>query len=63
MKIELDQDQIDLLLDGLDALSEAATAENRASDDVYIHEINDAVIKQTEELYEYLANYRTEVWQ
>lgn len=58
MKIELNEEQISLILDGLNALAEAAEAENRVARDPEILDANDAVIKDTAELYEYIANYK-----
>lgn len=58
MKIELNEEQIGLILDGLGALSEAAEAENRVARDPEILDANDTVIKDTAELYEYIANYK-----
>lgn len=58
MKIELNKEQIGLILDGLNALSEAAESENRVARDPEILDANDAVIKDTAELYEYIANYK-----
>ena len=60
MKIELNEEQISLILDGLDALSDAAEEENRVTEDPEILEGNDSVIKDTAELYEYIANYKAE---
>lgn len=56
--MELSEEQIRLLLDGLDALSEAAESENQATDDPEIRESNDAIIRDSAELYEYIANYK-----
>lgn len=56
MKIELNEAQIALILDGLDALSEAAAEENRVARDPEILDGNDAVIKDAVELHEYIAN-------
>lgn len=58
MKIELSEDQVGLILDGLNALAEAAESENRVARDPEILDANDAVIKDTAELYEYIANYK-----
>lgn len=58
MKVELNEEQIGLILDGLDALSDAATEENRVATDPEILESNDTVIKDAAELYEYIANYK-----
>ncbi len=60
MKIELDEDQVRLILDGLDALSENASSESRATDDPEIQKSNDCVIAETAALYEYIANYKEE---
>lgn len=58
MKIKLDECQIGLILDGLDALSEKASDENRATSDPEIQQSNDAVIAEVAALYEYIANYK-----
>ncbi len=58
MKIDLDDDQVRLILDGLDALSENASAESRVTDDPEIQQSNDLVIASTAALYEYIANYK-----
>ena len=58
MKVELNEDQIGLILDGLNALAEAAESENRVASDPEILEGNDAIIRDTTELYEYIANYK-----
>ena len=58
MKVELNEEQIGLILDGLDALSYAAAEENRVTRDPEILESNDTVIKDAAELYEYIANYK-----
>ena len=60
MKIELDESQVRLILDGLDALSENASSESRATDDLEIQQSNDCVIAETAALYEYIANYKEE---
>lgn len=60
MKIELNEDQVSLILDGLDALSEAAADENRVARDPEILESNNAIIRDVAELYEYIANYKEE---
>jgi len=57
MKIELSQDQMCLLLEALDALSENADNENATTDDKDIHESNDEKIRAVAELYEYIANH------
>ena len=51
MKIELTKEQIELILDGLNALSEGAESEKRATNDPEILEADDAVIRSTEVLY------------
>ena len=56
MKVELNEDQIGLILDGLNALAEAAESENRVASDPEILEGNDAIIRDTTELYVYIAN-------
>lgn len=58
MKIELNEEQVSLILDGLDALVDAAESENRTTEDLEIRESNDAVLRDTAELYEYIANYK-----
>lgn len=58
MKVELNEEQIGLILDGLDALSDAAAEENRVARDPEILEGNDAIIRDAAELYEYIANYK-----
>lgn len=58
MKIELNEEQIFLILDGLDALSDAASSESRVSNDPEVLESNEAVLRDTAELYEYIANYK-----
>lgn len=58
MKIELNEEQIFLILDGLDALSDAASSENRVSSDPEVLESNETVLRDTAELYEYIANYK-----
>lgn len=58
MKIELNEEQIGLILDGLNALAEAAESENRVARDPEILDGNDAVIKDAAELYEYIVNYK-----
>lgn len=58
MKIELSEEQVGLILDGLNALAEAAESENRVARDPEILDANDAVIKDTAELYEYIVNYK-----
>lgn len=60
MKVELNEDQIGLILDGLNALSEAAESENRVTRDPEILEGNDAIIRDAAELYEYIVNYKEE---
>ena len=60
MKVELNEEQIGLILDGLDALSDAAAEENRVARDPAIQESNDTVIKDAAELYEYIATYKEE---
>lgn len=61
MKIELSQDQVWLLLEALDALSENAADENASTGDKDIHESNDEKIKAVAKLYEYIANHPMEV--
>ncbi len=58
MKIKLDECQIRLILDGLDALSESASAENRVTSDPEVQQSNDIVIAEAAALYEYIANYK-----
>lgn len=58
MKIKLDECQISLILDGLDALSESASAENRVTSDPEVQQSNDIVIAEAAALYEYIANYK-----
>jgi len=60
MEIELSPEQVEVLLDALDALSENAAAENHATRDPEIRESNDATIKAAADLYEYLANIKWE---
>lgn len=60
MKIELNEEQIGLILDGLNALSEAAESENRVARDPEIREGNDATIKDAAELYKYIVDYKEE---
>ena len=57
MKIELIEEQVWLILDGLDALAESAESENRVSTDPEVIDSNDAVLRDTAALYEYIANY------
>ncbi len=58
MKIELSPEQVEVLLEALDALSENAEAENDVTSDPEIHESNDAKIEEAADLYEYLANIK-----
>ncbi len=58
MKIELSPEQVEVLLEALDALSENAEAENDATSDQDIHESNDAKLKEAAGLYKYLANIK-----
>lgn len=58
MKIELNEEQVSLILDGLNALAEAAESENRVTTDQEVMDSNDAVLRDTAELYEYIANYK-----
>lgn len=58
MKIELSKEQVNLILDGLDALAEAAESENRVTQDPEVMDGNEAVLRNTAELYEYIANYK-----
>lgn len=60
MKFELDELQVSLILDGLDALSENARSENRATSDPEIQHSNDLVIASVAALYEYIANHKEE---
>ena len=55
MTVNLDREQVDLLLSGLDAIIEAAEAENDATGDADIHESNDAKIAEAGALYGYLS--------
>ena len=57
MKIELIEEQVWLILDGLDALAESAESENRVSTDPEVIDSNNAVLRDTAALYEYIANY------
>ena len=56
MKIELSNEQINLILDGLNALSEGAECEKKCTNDPEILESDDAVIQDTEILYRNLAS-------
>lgn len=58
MKIELSEEQVELILDGLDALADAAESENRATTDPEVLDSNDSVLRDAAELYEYIANYK-----
>ena len=60
MKYELNEEQVILILDALDALSDAAEAESKATSDPEIRESNDATMKAAKDLYEYIANYKPE---
>lgn len=56
MKIELDDTQLSLIINGLRALQESADYENRATRDAEIIEDNDGAIKEAGELIGYLAS-------
>lgn len=58
MKIELSEEQVGLILDGLNALSEAAEEENRVTRDPEILESNESTMRDTAELYEYIVSYK-----
>jgi len=60
MKIELNEDQQQLILDALDALSDAVENENRATTDSEILEGNSTTIQSVATLYAYIANYKEE---
>lgn len=57
MRVKLDRDQVATLLDGLDALVDAAESENRATGDADIHESNDDKIAEAQAMYEYISGY------
>ena len=60
MKYELNKEQVFLILDALDALSDEAEAESRITINHEIHESNNATVKAVKDLYEYIANYKSE---
>ena len=58
MKIEINAAQLDLILAGLNSLSEGAESEKRCcGNDPDIIETDDAVIQSTEALYKYLSGF------
>lgn len=58
MKIEINAAQLDLILAGLNSLSEGAESEKRCcGNDPDIIETDDAVIQSTEALYKYLRGF------